>query len=133
MAIDNKQVKEFEDKYKSVLFGKVGEISSKQHELISQIHDLGKYVDLESDLPNVGITLNNKLVELQHEFQNAGISMYSQKVEDYGLLKLNYVGASFIGDAIISDLINYEEKYRNIWNRYYRNYRRYNVFTRCSY
>ena len=110
MAIDNKQVKEFEDKYKSVLFGKVGEISSKQHELISQIHDLGKYVDLESDLPNVGITLNNKLVELQHEFQNAGISMYSQKVEDYGLLKLNYVGASFIGDAIISDLINYASK-----------------------
>ena len=110
MAVDNKEVKVFEDKYKKVLFGKIGEISSQQHELISQIHDLGKYVDLERDLPNIGITLNNKLVELQHEFQSAGISMYSQKVEDYGLLKLNFVGASFVGDAIISDLINYASK-----------------------
>ena len=68
MAVDDKQVREFEDKFKGLLFEKVGEISSKQYELISQIHDLGKFVDLESDLPNVGITLNNKLIELQHQF-----------------------------------------------------------------
>jgi len=110
MAVDNKKVKEFEDKYKEVLFGKIGEISSQQCELISQIHDLGKYVDLERDLPNLGITLNNKLVELQHDFENAGISIYSQKVENYGPFKLNFVGSSFIGDAIISDLINYANK-----------------------
>lgn len=107
MAVDNKEVKVFEDKYKKVLFGKIGEISSQQHELISKIHDLGKDIDLESDLPNIGITLNNKLVELQHEFQDAGISIYSQKIEDYGPFKLNFVGASYLGEAIILDLINY--------------------------
>lgn len=57
-----------------------------------------------------GITLNNKLVELQHQFQNAGISMYSQKVEDYGTFKRNYVGSSFVGDAIIADLIGFASR-----------------------
>lgn len=110
MDIDDKQVSEFEDKYSGMLFEKIGEISSKQHEIISKIHNMGKYVDLESNLPNLGVTLNNKLVELQHQFQDAGISIYSQKVEDVGLLKMNYVVSSFVGDAIISDLINYATK-----------------------
>ena len=33
--------------------------------------------------------------------------MYSQKVEDYGPFKINYVGSSFVGDAIIVDLIGF--------------------------
>lgn len=53
MAIDDKQVKEFEDKFKSVLFEKVEEMFSTQHELISKIHEIGNYGDLESDLPNL--------------------------------------------------------------------------------
>lgn len=113
MAVDNKEVKEFEEKYKEAIFGKIREISSNQNELISGIQKLGKFIDLESDLHNIGITLNNKLIELQHEFQNAGISIYSHKVEDYGLLKLNFVELSFIGDAIIVDLINYARKGTN--------------------
>lgn len=110
MAVETKDVKDFEDKVKQMLFGKVGEISSQQHKLISGIEESGKFVDLESNLPNLGITLNNKLVELQHKFQNAGISMYSQKVEDYGPLKLNFVGSSFVGAAVIFDLINYASR-----------------------
>lgn len=105
MAIDSKQVREFEDKVKGLLFEKVGEISLKQHELISEIQDSSKYVDLESDLPNLGITFNNKLVELQHQFQNAGLSMYSQEFKDYG-----FIGSSFVGEAVILDLINYASK-----------------------
>lgn len=88
-----------------VLFGKVGEISSQQHELISGIEESGEFVDLESDLPNLGITLNNKLVELQYEFQNAGLSMYSQEFKDYG-----FVGSSFVGEAVILDLIKHASK-----------------------
>lgn len=53
MAIDDKQVKEFEDKFKRVLFEKVEEMSSTQHELNSKIHEIGYYIDLESDLPNL--------------------------------------------------------------------------------
>lgn len=105
--MDNKEVTEFEGKFKSILFDKIGEIASKQAELISQIQKTGKQVGLESDLPNLAITLNNKLVELKHEFQNAGLSIYSRKYEyeDY-----EFVGTSFIGEAIIEDLINYLDK-----------------------
>ena len=53
MAIDDKQVKEFEDKFKSVLLEKVGEMSSTQHKLISKIQETGKCLELESDLPNL--------------------------------------------------------------------------------
>lgn len=53
MAVDDKEVKEFEEKYKSVLFQKVGEMSSKQYELISEIHNMGNHVDLENNLPNI--------------------------------------------------------------------------------
>ena len=105
MAVETKEVKEFEAEFKEALLGKVREISSQQNELISGIQESSKFVDLESDLPNLGITLNNKLVELQHEFQNAGLSMYSQEFKDYG-----FVGSSFVGEAVIFDLINYASK-----------------------
>ena len=36
--------------------------------------------------------------------------MYSQKVEDYGTFKMNYVGSSFVGDAIIADLIGFASR-----------------------
>lgn len=105
MAVETKEVKEFEDKFKKELFGKVEKFSSEQHEIISVIQESGKFVDLESDLPNLGITLNNKLVELQHEFQNAGLSMYCQEFKDYGFVVL-----SFVGEAVIMDLINHANK-----------------------
>lgn len=103
-SIDQK-IKEVEDKYKSTLHKKTVELYSKQHELISHIHELGRYLDLESDLPNIGITLNNKITELQHEFKNAGISMYAHEFKEY-----EFVGTSFMGEAIIHDLIKYVEK-----------------------
>ena len=77
MAAETKEVKEFEDKFKEVLFGKVGEISSQQRELISGIEESGKFVDLESNLPNLGITLNNKLVELQYRNELTNQRRYS--------------------------------------------------------
>lgn len=53
------------------------------------------------NIPNISITLNNKLVELSHIFQKAGISMFSRELKDYDI-----VCSSFLGDALISDLIN---------------------------
>ncbi|MBQ2937265.1 MAG: hypothetical protein IJE05_00030 [Clostridia bacterium] len=108
MIEESKKVKEFEDRHKSEIFNMIGEFSSKQSELILQIQKYGKYIDLESNLPNIGITLNNKLVELQRQFQDAGISIYSKGVE--GLKEVGVVNSSLIGDAILSDLINYVSK-----------------------
>ena len=53
------------------------------------------------DIPNVGITINNKLVELSHVFEDSGISMFYSLSDDYDL-----VSSSFIGDAVINDLVD---------------------------
>lgn len=102
MNIDKKQVEEFEKKYKDTIFTNISEVGSKQFETISQMTtnatNLGQS---HVSIPNVSTTLNNKIVELSHEFRNAGISMFSKEFEDYG-----FVGSSFLGDAIIHDLID---------------------------
>ena len=107
MPIDIKEVKEFEEKYKKILFEQIDKLCSKQTELLMGIDKMKEYIDLEKDLPNIGITLNNKIIELQHQFENAGISIYSQKAEDYGLAKQNFLMPSFIGQAVIYDLMEY--------------------------
>jgi hypothetical protein len=105
MPTDNKEVREFEEKFKSGLFDKIGKMYSEQAKLISQIQKTDKYGELESDLPNIAITLNNKLNELQHEFQDAGISIYSKKHEEQGI-----VSPSYTGEAIMIDLVDYTNK-----------------------
>ena len=102
MSIDKNQVDDFEKKYKDTIFSKIGEVGSKQFEEIGQMTtnatNLGQSHVI---IPNASTTLNNKLVELSHEFNKAGISMFSKEFEDYG-----FVGSSFLGDAIIHDLID---------------------------
>lgn len=102
MSIDKKQVDDFEKKYKDAIFSKIGEEGSKQFEAISQMTtnatNLGQS---HVSIPNASTTLNNKLVELSHQFRKAGISMFSREFEDYG-----FVGSSFVGDAVIHDLID---------------------------
>lgn len=102
MAIDRKRVEEFEKKYKDTIFNKIGELGSKQFEAISQMTtnatNLGQS---QVNIPNVSTTLNNKLVELSHVFKKSGISMFSSALEAYDI-----VDSSFLGDAIIHDLID---------------------------
>lgn len=102
MPTDNEEVRELEKNYKDSLFERVNKIGSDLSEIISHIQKTGRHIDLESDLPNLGITLYNKLVELQSEFKNAGLSIYIKKYEKDGV-----IGTSFIGDAIIEDLLSY--------------------------
>lgn len=102
MSIDKKEVEEFEKKYKDGIFSKISEVSSKQFEGISLMTknatNLGQP---HVSIPNASTTLNNKLVEFSHKFKEAGISLFSREFEDYGL-----VGPSFVGNAIIHDLID---------------------------
>ena len=102
MAIDKKRVEEFEKQYKDTIFSKIGEVGSKQFEAISEMTtnatNLGQS---QVNIPNVSTTLNNKLAELSHVFKKAGISMFSKELED-----LDIVSSSFLGDAIIHDLMD---------------------------
>ena len=101
MAIDKKRIDDFEKKYKDVIFGKINEVSSKQFESINLMTTNARNMGQANvDIPNASITLNNKLVELSQIFKSAGISMFSSAQEKY-----DHVGSSFLGDAIIEDLI----------------------------
>lgn len=101
MARDKKRIDEFEKKYKDVIFSKINEVSSKQFESIKLMTTNARNIGQANvDIPNASITLNNKLVELSRIFKSAGISMFSSEQE-----KHDYVGSSFLGDAIIQDLI----------------------------
>ena len=102
MSKENQEVEKLEKEFKSKLFEVISELSSKLNELMTTIQKTGKYVDLETDLPNMGVTLNNKLNEMQREFQKAGLSIYSQYNEE-----LDFANMPLIGEAIITDLMTY--------------------------
>ena len=118
MSISDKQVKEFERKYKLELFGIVGEFSSGQAELIKNVQESAQYANINRELPNIGITLNNKIIELSHEFANSGISMFSRKIENYGLLEMDFIGPSFVGEALINNMIGKVQKATEVFEKY---------------
>lgn len=102
MPADDKETREYKNEDLEKLFNKIKEMSLMNRHLILEIIDKSKYMGLEINLPNIEITLNNKVVELQHEFKRAGISIYGSHKD---------LGASFVGDAIIFDLIaNYANR-----------------------
>ena len=109
---------EYEEKFKSEVYGKINQMIQMQSEWIAGIQKMNRNFDLENDLSNIGITMNNKLVELKNIFQHAGISIYSQQFENYGTFNLNFTTASFIGKSIINDLLDYTQKGMNQLGEY---------------
>lgn len=101
MSISEKDIRINEDRYKNLLNDKIEEIISKQSEIITQISKTGKDVDIDTDIPNIGITFNNKLNELSQIFKKAGISMFVEPNEKY-----DFVDSNFVGNAIIEDMIS---------------------------
>lgn len=99
MVVDDKGEQEVENAYKKKLFDNIATIISSQSELFNKTRALRKDIGLDMNLPNIGTTLNNKLVLLQHEFEVAGTSMYSEK--------LGKVDMTLIGEAVTMDLIQY--------------------------
>lgn len=95
------RVREFEKRYKDEIFEKIGDIASEQTGIIIDMAISTRKLGRDAtNIPNVAITVNNKLIELSQEFEKAGISMFSSKAEDTDI-----ISSSFIGDAIMQDLI----------------------------
>lgn len=106
MAVDERKVEEFEEKYKEIVFNRITELSSVYSKVVDMVQTNGKNIDgLNTDLPNIGITLNNKVGEMNREFKKCEISIFAHKVENYGPLRQNYVTSSLVGDALIEDMI----------------------------
>ncbi len=96
------KMQQFERQHKETLFSKINEVGSKQFDSISSLTTSAKDIGQSNvDIPNASTTLNNKIVELSKEFEKAGLSMFASKIELY-----DTIGSSFLGDAIIHDLID---------------------------
>ncbi len=100
MSINKEDIKAYEARHKELLYNKIGELTSRLAEIIIEIQKAGEQTDIDTDIPNIGITFNNKLIQLSQEFAKAGISMFAEPKKEYG-----FVGQNFVGDAIIEDLI----------------------------
>lgn len=100
MSVTDKQIKEFENEAKKAVYGSINNLSSQQASLILSIQRLGKHTNQITNIPNIGITLNNKLVDLSHQFEDAGISIFSQVYGDS-------INSSVVGQAVIMDLVSY--------------------------
>lgn len=105
MAVVDEKVKKFEDEYKTNLFGMIDEFTVSMASLIQSIQTSAQYANINVELPNIGITLNNKIIELSHEFKNSGTSMFSNKLGNYGLVELDFVGLSLVGEALIENMM----------------------------
>ena len=100
MGISESTIKAYENRRKEILYQIIRESISKQAKFIMQLEETGKLFDINVSMPNIGITLNNKLIEISKIFKKAEISMFAEPNE-----KLNMVNSNFVGDAIINDLV----------------------------
>ena len=101
MSISEKDIRTDEDIYKNVLYDKIGEMISRQSEIITKIDEIEKYLGIEADIPNIAITFNNKLIEISQIFRNAGISMFAKYNEKYDLVGLNFVEKAIMEDMFL--------------------------------
>ena len=101
MSISEKDIRTDEDIYKNVLYDKIGEMISRQSEIITKIDEIEKYLGIETDIPNIVITFNNKLIEISQIFRNAGISMFAKYNEKYDLVGLNFVEKAIMEDMFL--------------------------------
>lgn len=103
MPTDKKitEEEEYDNLRKKEIFDLINSIYAGQVENINIMEQTGKYLGLRNiDIPNIGVTINNKLMEISKQFKEAGISIFSEKIEKY-----NRFTTSFVGDSIIQDFI----------------------------
>ena len=99
-SITEKQIKAYEDREKKELYTALEALISGQTAFIQRAKDVGQYLNFDTNIPNIGITFNNKLSELSQQFEEAGVSMYADVNEEY-----DYIDSNMVGDAIIADMM----------------------------
>lgn len=102
MSISEKEIKEYEEKYRKTLYEKFNIVISAQAENVPRIKSICKSLNIDiNDLPNIGITINNKVTEMNNIFKQSGVSLFANYNEKY-----DFVSTNFVGDAILSDLLS---------------------------
>ena len=97
-----KEIEAYDQEHRDSIISRLNYLNEEYTKLIDQIELNVKVLEhSQHQVNNIAITINNKLVEIANEFRRVGLSLYSQYHEDMDL-----VSNSFIGDAIIADLIS---------------------------
>lgn len=93
-----KDTHEYEEQQKEVIYDKIGEIVSENYKVINEIEEMGQYIDINERVPNIGVTLNNKISEISQQFEKSGVSLFVQNRNGFPM-------PNYVGTAIISDLV----------------------------
>lgn len=108
MSISEEQeqnsLKQAEEKFKAEMFKYIEELLQSNHELKKITEEkIKQYTKIDLDLPNIGITYNNKLIEISNIFKAKEISMFVKEI-DNPIFKYE---TSFVGMSIIYYLMEY--------------------------
>lgn len=99
----NKEEELIDSKFKELKNKLIQELITQNQTLIHQLSEnYGSFMN--TNIPNLGISFNNKIVELQHEFEKKGVSFYVSHSRKEGALYDNLACSSFIGEAIRDSL-----------------------------
>ena len=96
---------------KKLIYDEIDKIIHDQADLISSLEEIKSFVNIDTDAPNIGITLNNKLNELSQKFDDAGISIFSESVSEK-------IEGNPVGDAIFDDITLKIYTAREYFNEY---------------
>ena len=98
-----KDEEEIEKMYKEELFPAFQKIIEKINIVKQKMEEIINVINLKMEIPNVAITVNNKLIELQNQFYESGVSIYTERDVDQD--GQEFVGTSLVGEVIRKDLI----------------------------
>lgn len=96
---------------KKLIYDEVDKIIHDQADLISSLEGIKSFVNIDTDAPNIGITLNNKLNELAQKFEDAGISIFDESVSEK-------MEGNPVGEAIFDDITLKIYTAREYFNEY---------------
>lgn len=90
---------------KDFIVNRILEYSKKISQVKGDIENFIDAIGIQEKIPNIAITVNNKMVEIQQQFKKVGLSIFAQEYQND-----EYAGCSFLGTAIKEDLIDYFDK-----------------------
>ena len=103
----DEKFKNIEKEYVDVMQNKLHTLCTSTADAISTTKSNFNVIGINYDLPNIGITINNKVNELANQFKKADISLYVKEVASIEDPDRSYIIPSTIGTAIASDLLSY--------------------------
>ena len=79
---------------KDFIVNRILEYSKKISQVKGDIENFIDAIGIQEKIPNIAITVNNKMVEIQQQFKKVGLSIFAQEYQND-----EYAGCSFFRDC----------------------------------